>query len=538
MDRTAIALGLGLLVFGQLLFLAGPLGILTRATVFGLLILMAMLGVRWRSHRSQSGGSAAALLGILAAGSFLVFLQALYPPTGWDATMYHLTYARIFADEGSLVYLGHLRFPVFPQLNEMWFTAALLVANDVTAQLTQWLCFVITALAIAGILRTLGSPHGALIGVAIWFSVPLLSFLASNAYVECGLAMAATLAFAAWLQWRETDDPKWAFLTGAFAGMAAATKYHGLFFVAWFGVAMLIASRRRFRHVLLFALAVLLVAGPWYARIAAWTGNPIFPYGASIFGANDWQLNSGASLHPAQFFEASTFRMWLALNMYNVRPWIYVLIPLAAAGAFFERRVRFLFFAALTYVFLFWRYDSRFLVIIIPLLAIASATLLGVRRHSRRSESGSSATALLEAALAILILLPVTSWNAKNLLASGPLPRTPAQRDAYIDARIWPYAALRFLEQKAGPGHSVYVFRGENASYFWRGRYLGDYFGPYRYTLLFPLFGQPDRLAQTLRSFGVEYVIVRPEFRFPHASPFERLYASPKAEVFRIRSSQ
>src|SRR6185436_18354427 len=138
--RAVVAAGLGFGLFGQALFAAGSVGALTRPVVFALLFVMAIASVRylrelWLLVRRTPIG----VFLVLFAGSALTFLRALYPPTGWDATAYHLPYARLFAEEGSLVYAGFLRFPVFPQLDEMLFTASLLAADDVTAQLTQWL---------------------------------------------------------------------------------------------------------------------------------------------------------------------------------------------------------------------------------------------------------------------------------------------------------------------------------------------------------------------------------------------------------------
>jgi 4-amino-4-deoxy-L-arabinose transferase-like glycosyltransferase len=536
--RAAIATGAGLCVFGQLLFIAATFGALTRGAVFALLALMALLSARFvRELWLLIVRAPKSLLWMLGGGSILPFLHALYPPTGWDATMYHLTYARVFAETGSLVYIGHMRFPVFPQLNEMWFTAALLVANDVTAQLTQFLCFVATAAAVGAMARPLAGLRGAWLAIAILCSAPVAAFLASNAYVEWGLTMAVTLAVAAWSRWRVTAHAGWAFLIGVFAGMAAATKYNGLLFLAWSGVAMLVVrSPRRIRDWLLFALAVLLVAAPWYARIAAWTGNPVFPYATSVFGANDWRLDAGASLHPHHLYTAPTVRLWLTRNLYNLRLWVLALTPLAAIGAFFDRRVRFSFFGALLFVAVFWRYDSRFMLPCIPLLAIPAAVAIPTITAAMRERMRGP----VMAAAAILALLPTTVWNLDILRVSGAPPRTAAQRDAYLAKRIWPYDAIRFLQKTAGAARTVYVFYGENGSYYWPGRYLGDFFGPYRYELVLPYLDRPEQLASVLRSFGVEYAIAPPAvgFRPPPGSPFELVYSSRSARAYRIRSSQ
>ena len=528
--HSAVATGLGFAFLGQTLFALGSLGALTRPIVLVLLAILAVPGVWYaRELWALARRTHPALLAVLGAGALPPFLLALYPPHGFDATMYHLTYARLFAESGSLVYAGTLRFPVFPQLDELLFTLALLVVDDVTAQLTQWLCLVVTAAAIGAIVRMRCGVRAAALAMAIWYAVPLAGFLGSNAYVDCGLTMAVTLAFAAWLQWRATQHPGWIALTGAFAGMAAATKYNGLFFVALFALAVVaVPSRHRLRSAVVFALAAIAMAGPWYLRIAAWTGNPVFPYFASVFGANDWGLALDASLH--RIAGAATLREWLIANTYNLRPWMLVLAPLAAIGAWIDRHVRFLFLAALASTIVFWRFDSRFLIVNVPLLAACSAIALD--RVLERLPRFATAIVI------VVVMLPALAWAWKGLETRGRIPQTAAARERFLEKRLWLYGPLRFIAKTGGARRTVYAFRAENGSYYWRGRYLGDHFGPYRYDHTWPLLYQPDRLARTLRSYHVEYVLVPRDFGFdpPASSAFELVYATYQAKVFRIRS--
>jgi len=505
----AVALGVGLCAFAQVLFVVAALGMLTRIAVFVLLAVMALL---WTAAAApplskavwKSGGVAAAV-------QILPFLRALYPPSAYDETMYHLPYARLFANAGALVYADNLRFPVFPQLNEVVFSAALLVSDDLTAQLTQWLCFVAIAFAIASLVD---GPR-ALFGMAIWFAVPRVNEAASVAHVECGLTLAVTLAFVAWMRWRETEHRGWLFLVGAFAGMAAATKYHGLFFVAFFGIALL--ALRKFRAIALYVLGVLVVAAPWYIRITALTGNPVFPY----FGANDWGLDLSSSLQTADYFHPPELREWIYRNFFiNVRPWILALAPFAAIGAYVDKRLRILFIGALSYILVCWRLDSRFLLIVIPLLAVCVASAIPQRVKK---------TAIVIAS--IVLLLPVMRWNVRELQREGPLVRTSAQRDAYLARKSWPYAALRAID----PQHSVYVLDGENAAYYARGRFVGNWFGRYRYPLVLPYLQKPDLLAVLLRSFGAQYFVVKPDAGFTPSRAFELVRADQRSLTYRLR---
>ena len=488
--RAVVASGLGFGAMGMLFFAAGSAGALTRPVVIAILLVLAVPAVRYA--REFPFGIAA----VLFAGSLVTFVSALYPPTGFDATMYHLTYARLFAESGSMVYAGTTRFPVFPQLDEVVFAAALLVADDLTAQLTQWYCMVLTAAAV--IAMSAERVRGAL-GAAIWLGVPLVYFLGSEAYVDCGLAMAVTLAFAAWMQ------PGWAALVGAFAGMAAATKYHGLFFVAFFAIALR-------RNLPMYAAGVLVTAVPWYLRIWAWTGNPLFPY----FAANDWGLTLEASRRFGAIVKGgATLKQWITNNIHNVRLWLFALIVPAAAGAFIDRRLRLAFTGAVLYALAVWNYDTRFLVVILPLLAVCAAAVVP------RAASVALAACVLAGGIATNIL-----FDLRHL---EPIPRTAAARDAFLEKRIVAYGALRAIERAGGAGRTVYAIRCEDASYYWNGRYLGDWFGPYRYEFV----SRPD----ALQDFGAEYLVVCGDYGRPLPEEgLELLYARGRVRAYRVSS--
>ena len=74
-------------------------------------------------------------------------LIAMYPPIGYDGTLYHLVYAKLFAQSGRIVFADALRFPIFPQIAEMHFTAALLLFGERAMHLTGWLALPVTAMA-------------------------------------------------------------------------------------------------------------------------------------------------------------------------------------------------------------------------------------------------------------------------------------------------------------------------------------------------------------------------------------------------------
>ena len=502
-----LALGYGLL--GQTFFILAAFKALTpRAVLIVLAVAVVLALIRIRDLRPPS---LLIMIGVLPS-----FLLALYPPAGYDATTYHLPYARLFADAHALVFAETLRLPVFPQLGEMHFTASLLVADDVTAQLTQWLTLIVTAAAASCIATELGGTRARPLAVALWLGSPLVVFLGANAYIDTALAMSATCAFAAWLIWRRTSLDRWIVLAGAFAGMAASTKYHGLFFVICLLVAAAFIS---LRAAMWFAVAAAAFAAPWYARIVYETGNPVFPFFRWIFGGSEWhslierKLAFGLGIPSDPIF--STVRNAvtdpIAFGAPPYSPFLVLFLPFAVAAAVLERRLRFPLAISAVYVLLVSPLgDWRFMLAIVPLVCASIALVLERLLQQR-----------LVMIATVALLLPGFAWGSILIAKYGLIPHTAAQRDAFLVRRIPMYRALQFTA-----GSTAYILFAPNAMYYCRGRCIGEYIGPYRYELLQP------HMAATLRRFGARYLIVEKSRNVN--VPFKRVYDDGAAVVFEV----
>jgi hypothetical protein len=502
----AMSTALGLGILGEALFLLAAIGQLTRWSVLGVLVIACLALRRF------------ALPSPVWLATVPAFVLALYPPTGFDATMYHLPFARLFAETGRLAFADTLRFPVFPQLGELLFSGAMLLTDDVTAQLTQWLALAVTTVAIT----TMVEQRAALLAAALWIGTPLALYLGGNAYIDCTLTMFVTLAFAAYLQWQRTDEVRWAALAGAFAGFAASTKYHGLFFIAALLVA--VAWRNR-RAAAAFALAAALLAAPWYARIWAETGNPLFPYFSSIFGRHEWQTTFDQRMERAAArpltaaptedpVSASVRRAIIGPvenGMAPHSPWVLLLLPFAVVAAVREPRLRFPLGAALVYALLVSPLDWRFMLAIVPLVSIGIATALARIAPWR--------------VVALLLAAPGLLWSTLLIYKYGPIPASQPARDAFLTRRIPVYEALR------GRHEVVYLLHAEYAHYYCPTRCLGEVYGPYRYAKVEPLLHDPARLQATLRRFGAEVLVIDKQ---KDAVELPRVFSGERSEALEI----
>ncbi len=295
-EEGTVCISLGLVVLASVVLAFGLLGWLRPLPVaVGLGGLATLTYPVWQASLPRWAAAWRRLdwgRGLLLAGGVLLALPALllplYPPVAFDATLYHLPYARAFVEQGRLVLLPTLRFPVAPQAVEGLFTLGMLFYDDLAAQLVHWLTTALVAGALVAWGRRLDSPRLGLWAAALWLANPIVLWIGASAYIDVGLTLFFTLAlYGAW-RWWETRDGRWATLAGVFAGSAAATKYTGLAVIGLVGLIVLVGALRGHRWTALvgFAALTLVVAAPWYVRIWRETGNPGFPFLPTLFGAN------------------------------------------------------------------------------------------------------------------------------------------------------------------------------------------------------------------------------------------------------------
>lgn len=571
-ERWAIPMALGLAALSHLGLFLGFAGLLKPIPVLLALAGIHLLGFRvWRELPGEAGTlfRRVPLWGWLAgAVAILPFtILPLYPPTGFDATLYHLPFARAFVASGGVPFLLDLRFPVFPQANEVLFAEVMLFAPDIAAHGVQWLMTLLTAALIwAWGREAFSSAAAGGLAAAVFLGNPIVVHLAGNAYVEPGLTLFATAALYAARRWRGAGERSWLVLSALFAATAADTKYLGLFFVGAVGLAVLLGRvperevRVRALDVLLFALVAAAVLAPWYGRIFAFSGNPVFPFFPRLFGHSDWNplrfqsLSGMGGAQPAGgFLEGLLSRLVTLVRLpwdlvfergrYNGQPPyspVYlVLLPLLLLAVWRDPRPRRLLALAVAYVLSCFSLpaDSRYLVPALPLVSLAVAGALlqlsgGLFERHRR---------LLIAGLCAGFLLPGWLYGFYRVYRQGPVPLTPAQREAYLSRRVPLYPAVAYLNRTKGSGYTAWGLHAEHMVYYARGRFLGDWIGPARFALV--LAGRPtsEELYHRLRRLGVDHLLVvknQQELEFSEDASFGRwfrkIYEDSHARVYQL----
>jgi hypothetical protein len=560
-ERAVVAITVGLGGLAQLLFFLGLLGWLrplpVSAALLGILIVFTYR--TWQARRTglpHWNRQTCTQIALVALPAVLpILLLPLYPPTAPDATMYHLPYAKVFAATGALPSLPHLRFPVFPQLNELLFTGALLLWDDLGAQMIEALAALLTAGILAVWGRSRGSPGAGALAAAFWLGTPMVVQLSGAAYVDLGLTLFFTLAAYACDRWRLSEERAWLTIAAFAAGCAAASKYTGLFAVA--GVVLFAAWDGRGDRLRMAAWAGLvagLTLAPWYLRIFFLTGNPVYPLfedylgGAErtpLFGSAASMLRANGGLERAIASWAKLPWTLVAGTPYSSSVWspIYLVgLPLAIWIGLREPWGRRIGAAVVTFSLVFALLsfpDIRLLLPVAPLWCILIGT--GCDRLVAWLVPAARIRVQVLAALVVAALLPGLWKGMGELNRLGRFPVTPAEREAYLRIHLPSYPALAHLHRVRGNRWSVYAVFAENLAYYARGRYQGDWFGPAAYGGVFPTTADPDAFADRLAELGADHLLVtQAGYPFPlrqdaaFARRFELIFNEAGVRLYRL----
>lgn len=299
LEQLCVSTGLGTLLLAFSMFALSLAGHLQRPL---LVVLIAggvvVLALRLRSvvprgESSPRAWPARLLVFALGACAIANFVGALAPISFIDAMLYHVYEAREFLRAGRLIELRHTWQSYQPISVEMLYTLGLGLLDDRMPPLIDWGLGVLALFSALLLGRRIAGPLGGLIGAATFYCTAMVAWESTSCFVELGIAVGATLATFALLRWNETEERPWLIVAGLMAGFAATCKLTAAQLPVYLTLVLLhlsVVRRRSLRRSLaaaaIFAGISLSLVAPWYLRSYLLTGNPIYPFLPSVFGAN------------------------------------------------------------------------------------------------------------------------------------------------------------------------------------------------------------------------------------------------------------
>jgi hypothetical protein len=271
-----------------------------------------------------------------------------------------------------------------------------------------------------------------------------------------------------------------------------------------------------------FALPVLALWLPWLGKSAVSTGNPVYPLLYGVFGGPDWSVQLGAR-----------FTAWQQGMGMGREPLDYLLLPLrvillsdrgydqfdGSLGAFWLVLLP----LALVFVgrnalvrqclgigglyFLFWALTSqqmRFLIPILPLLALASATAL----EEVIARLGGARERWVAQALALFLGLALVVGVNASVLSAGyrTVGRYRAPTEPLLGSLVPP--VFRFVNSELPPDARL-LFLGTNQGFFCHREYLADsFFEASQIAAWLVSTRDGDGVADLLQRRGVSHVLI------------------------------
>ncbi|MBD3266770.1 phospholipid carrier-dependent glycosyltransferase [bacterium] len=303
-----VRIGVGAAIFTVLLIACGLLGLYSFLPF--MLIGLLWLGIAmsrvwqwiqyWRLIEGEKEMDILPFDSFVKLGLFLFLFiclgTVLTPETRHDPYDYHLAIPHHYLVHGQIVEMPWHVFTYMPKNGEILYGFALGIGNDSFAKLIHFLFGIFVLMIVWLFVKNTIHKEAGWVACLFVVTLPLFGFLATAAYIDLIRSFWELLAllclYYVWKQEESRQQLPWLLLSALFAGMAMGTKYTAwLIFCGPYLILFAITWWRVYKAKPPWAVPVLLVlmalpVAPWLVLNLIWTGNPMYPFFPSIFGAH------------------------------------------------------------------------------------------------------------------------------------------------------------------------------------------------------------------------------------------------------------
>ncbi|MDR0704595.1 MAG: hypothetical protein LBF88_06355 [Planctomycetaceae bacterium] len=285
-----------------------------------------------------------------------LILGGMIPSTDYDVLSYHLAGAREFVQTGQIGFLPHNVYADMPFGAEMFYVWGRIFFDDSSIRVMSCLgamsgktlialTTILTALGLYAFCKRFFSETAGLVAFILYISSPWIIYVSTAGLIDSVVGMYAFFAIYAAVLTAQCSNDKlvqtsekikrngrsiyyntidylkqinWfpIFLTGFFAGSAAACKYPAILF-AVVPVGIFIAvikfkksdTRSVIMSILIYVIGVSISCGGWYFKNYYYTGNPVYPLCFSVFGDSTGSWTSEIDRRWTQIHSPHDFRL-------------------------------------------------------------------------------------------------------------------------------------------------------------------------------------------------------------------------------------
>lgn len=464
----------------------------------------------------------------------LLLFVTLYPPTQWDATMYHLVLARQYLIEHRITPNTGVHFPILPILSEMLFSWALALKGHLLAQMIECSFLILTGLGLYSYGLRYGKRTLGLAAAGFWFANPVILWLGRSAFVEIGVITFLFFGtYALQLFWQH-QQTHWWYIGIALLALACAAKMLALPMLllgAVIGFYAFLKSILTGKTLFTGYIIALILVIPWYSVIAYFTGNPFWPffhqYSNGIWASSSnipnffkYILSVGVPKTLLNFVLVP-FYLTFHSELFQPGNYHYFFFPLIAwalalLACFFNSRVRWWTLWAFAYQVL-WFFSTqqlRFWFVCFPILIIASfeAANWVIERWIQSNKIRRSIWLTFAAVNCLL-----SAYATASLFTEFGWPSvTETRQHEFLLKNMNGYKGALYVNERSEENDVVYVINGSWLDYYFKPRVIdvvGLVQGSLQPTLHWP---QDQPWLENLKSQNVNWIFVNSASPLPN----------------------
>jgi len=436
------------------------------------------------------------LLLVLAIQIFFNLVGASVLPSGWDSLGEHLARAREWNRLHRLTSIPYINVAQWAQPFNVGilYGMAFFLKDAILAQLIHFAFGLLTAVGVYALGKRYFSHRVGLISAAIFYTVPIVAFMSTTAYVDLGLTFYSFFAFYALVNWVSSGKKGWLLISAIISGLALGSKYagipctvilsSGILFGGWF------VRKEKFWRVIrdffIFLALGGLIGSFWYVRayfigaygvFSMWQ-NLLFRFWRGIKGI--WAsgfFNMGIS-QPAFALNLSlpkriVFLSW-DVSMHSGRLHGYgaigivflAFLPLFLFPRFRRSRlIKFTLFYSIIY-FIFWAVlasDKRYIIPIFPLCGVMVGYVVDRISNFNRVFKSSLYTILILTFLFQMFYLAPEGLDKvyqRMLVFSGL-----KSQEEYILKNEETFRVFKYINEKLPPEAKIYILNDPRTFY-------------------------------------------------------------------------